>query len=84
MNRYYGKSPFFKFLRKVFKIEKPEYASFEGWDTWEEETKSTHPIGWWLTETFPDLLEKPAEWLIDPLYELRLVQDKFLTETSNR
>ena len=67
--RYYEDSKIFSLLReKVFKLNKPEYASARDWDTWEKETKKNHKIKYWLCSDLPSLLEKPAEYLIDPLY----------------
>ena len=72
MNRYYQDLPFFILLReKVFKIEKPIALEWGGWDKWNNNVKSTRPVAYWFTETLPDLLEKPAEWFIDPIYSVK-------------
>ena len=39
-------------------------------------------IGVLLTETLPDWLEKPAEWVVDPLNDLRYyVKNRYFTQT---
>lgn len=72
MNRYYANSTVSNWLRcRVFKIEKPTALPWGDWDTWRDETKAKHPIGWFFTETLPAWMEKPAEWLIDPVNNVR-------------
>ena len=67
-NRYYADSTFFNWLRsRVFKIDKPYALPWGGWDKWKKETKESRPIAYFICETLPDILEKPAEWLLDPI-----------------
>jgi hypothetical protein len=67
MSRHYSSSPFFKWVTKKFGMNKPSALGWDEWDDWNVTTKNEHPIGWFFTETVPDLLENPAKWFIDPL-----------------
>lgn len=72
MNRYYADAPFFRWLRKdVFKISKPGALEWGGWAIWNDELKAQRPFAYFMTETLPDWLEKPAEWIIDPIYAVK-------------
>jgi hypothetical protein len=72
MTRNYQDTKLFDFLRqRVFKIKKPYALEWGQWDKWRTETKRNQPLGYFVTETLPDLLEKPAEWFLDPIYDLR-------------
>lgn len=71
-SRYYSGSRFFRWLRvSVFKVAKPEALEWGGWAKWDAKTKAERPVAYFFTETLPDWLEKPAEWLIDPIYEVK-------------
>lgn len=66
MRRHYQNSTPAKWLRtKVFKIEKPYALEWGKWDDWKEETKKKHPIGFFFTETLPDIIEWIPEHSID-------------------
>lgn len=65
--RHYPGLPFFKWLRKKFNIEKPSALGWGQWDIWEQELKAQRPVAFFLTETLPEWLQKPAEWIIDPI-----------------
>lgn len=70
-SRNYADSLIFNWLRKsVFQIEKPYALPWGGWEKWNQETKSNRPFAYWITETLPDLLEKPAGLIVDPLFDL--------------
>lgn len=70
--RDYSSSPLFIWLRKrVFKIVKPYALPWGEWDKWRADTKKQHPIGWFMTETLPDLLEIPGRLTVDPFNDLR-------------
>lgn len=72
MTRHYSDLKLFRWLREsVFKIEKPYALPWGEWDRWRDETKAKYPLGWFMTETLPDILEKPAEWTVDPINDLR-------------
>lgn len=71
-SRYYQDLRLFEWLRKsVFKIDKPAALEWGGWDRWKEQTRKDHPVGYFMTETLPDWLEKPADWFIDPIYSVK-------------
>lgn len=65
--RNYSSSAPFKWLRKKLKVDKPSALPWGQWELWDNEFKSTRPVVFFLTETLPDWLEKPAEWIIDPI-----------------
>lgn len=52
-------------------MNKPSALGWDEWDEWNASTKQAHPIGWFITETLPGLLEKPAELLIDPITSVK-------------
>ena len=83
MSRYYADSKPFVWLRnKVFKIEKPYALPWGGWEKWEKEIRQTRPVAYFFCETLPDLLQKPAEWVVDPLYNARYyLRNRFFTKT---
>jgi len=58
MSRYWSETDLFYWLRKKFKIEKPVALEWGGWDIWKRETKAAHPIGYWVTETLPRIIDK--------------------------
>lgn len=83
MSRHYQDLKFFVWLRKkVFKIDKPYALPWGGWDDWEAEVKKKQPIGFFLTETFPDWLELPARKILDPIYDVKYyLRNRFVTKT---
>ena len=65
--RNYASSTPFKWLRKKLKIEKPSALPWGQWELWDEDLRTRRPIAFFLTETLPDWLEKPGEWIVDPI-----------------
>lgn len=82
-SRHYQDTWLFNWLRqRVFRIEKPRALPWGGWTKWENELKTTRPVAYFLTETLPDWLEKPAQWSVDPLYEVAYyLRNRFLRQT---
>lgn len=72
MNRYYAELPFFKWLRTKFGIKKPVALRWGEWEKWDDELKKTKPLAFFLTETFPELLEKIPKNTIDHIDNLRI------------
>lgn len=69
--RYYADAALFVWLRnKVFRLEKPYALGWGEWDIWKENTKRARPFAYFFCETLPDILEKPAEYFIDPIDDL--------------
>ena len=82
MNRYYSSSQLFVWLRKKLQIQKPQALPWGEWEQWDRELQSRRPLAFWLTETLPDWLEKPAEWLVDPVSNLKYhLRNRFVTKT---
>jgi hypothetical protein len=82
MSRYYQDLKLFVWLRKKLNVNKPYALPWGGWENWEEELKANRPVAYFLTETLPDWLEKPAEVLLDPLYNARYyLRNRFVTKT---
>ena len=82
MNRYYADAKPFVWLRKKLRIEKPTALPWGEWERWDKETKSQRPIAFWLTETLPDWLQKPAEWFVDPIDDFRYyIKNRYFDRT---
>ena len=58
MSRYWSETKLFYWLREKFGIEKPVALEWGAWSVWKRETKAAHPIGYWVTETFPRIVDK--------------------------
>ena len=70
-SRSYSETWLFVWLRKsVFKIKKPRALAWGGWAKWDDELKARRPVAYFATETLPDWLEKPAQWIVDPVYNV--------------
>lgn len=67
MNRYYSNNLFFVWLRDKLGINKPAALPWGQWQLWEDDLKARRPVAYFLTETLPEWLEKPAEWIVDPI-----------------
>lgn len=65
--RHYSSSKPFQLLRTWLKIKKPTALPFGQWTVWDDNLKKSRPIAFFFTETLPDWLEKPGEWLVDPI-----------------
>lgn len=88
MNRNYADSKIFKAIAKALNIQRPYALTWKGWNEWETKVKKERPVAYFLTDTLPKILEKPAEWLIDPILEVkyyimnRFVQKSHLIKTN--
>lgn len=82
-SRHYQDSWMFTWLRNsVFKIEKPRALAWGGWAKWDDELKAARPVAYFITETLPDWLEKPAQWTIDPIYDATYyLRNRFVRQT---
>lgn len=82
MNRYYSDSKIFRWLRAKLGVAKPYALQWGEWEDWETKLKTQHPVAFFLTETLPDWLEKPVEWVVDPLNEAKYyIQNRWVTKT---
>jgi hypothetical protein len=57
MTRYWNDRQPFSYLRKRFGIQKPFALGWNEWDEWNSTTKANHPVGWFVTETLPDVFD---------------------------
>jgi hypothetical protein len=82
-SRNYSDSQIFNWLRgSVFKIKKPYALPWGGWSKWDEELKAARPVAYFVTETLPEWLEKPAEYTIDPIYNVSYyLRNRFVRQT---
>lgn len=69
-SRHWASSPPFKYLRRWFGITKPRAAQWGEWDDWNIDTARDHPVGYWMTEKLPSILEKIPETFIDPFHNI--------------
>lgn len=82
MNRYYADSKIFNWLRTKLGVTKPYALELGKWDEWRDEFRKNKPVVFWLTETLPDLLEKPAEKIVDPLYDAKCyIRNRWITKS---
>jgi len=82
MNRYYPNSLPFRWLRKKLNIQKPLALPWGEWNDWEKNLQTQRPVAFWLTQTLPEWLEKPAELTIDPLNEFKYyLKNRFIDKT---
>lgn len=86
--RHYSSSAPFKWLREKLKIDKPSALPWGQWEVWDDDLKKARPVAYFLTETLPDWLERPGEWIVDPIDDLiyyirrRFIYRTHLLETS--
>jgi hypothetical protein len=72
MNRYYSESAPFNWLRSKLGIKKPVALRWGEWEKWDAELKKNNPVGFFLTETLPELLEKIPKNTIDHIDNVRI------------
>jgi hypothetical protein len=72
-NNYWSCSSVSKFIRDWCGApKKPEAASTDGWDAWEEDFKSNHKVVYWFTEEFLNTLQDVICWPIDKLRDIQM------------
>ena len=69
-SRYWASSRPFNAIRNWFGIQKPEAAQWGEWDDWRKATQRDFPVGYWLTEKLPHLLQKVPETVVDPFHSM--------------
>ena len=57
MSRYWSETALFDWLRGKFGIDKPVALEWGKWAEWKRDTKAAHPVGYWVTETFPRIID---------------------------
>jgi len=82
-SRSYSETWLFVWLRRsVFRVDKPRALAWGGWAKWDNELKARRPVAYFVTETLPDWLEKPAEWIVDPIYNVSYyLRNRFVRRT---
>jgi hypothetical protein len=82
MMKYLSSSRFFSHVRKHLGIEKPYALEWGGWKKWENKIRSEHPVGFFLTETLPDFLDKAWDKITSPYYSTRYyIRNRFIRKT---
>ena len=82
MTRHYAGSAPVEWLRKKLGINKPRALGWGEWENWDAALKEARPVAFFLTETLPEWLEKPAEWFVDPFSNLRYyINNRWVTKT---
>lgn len=71
MTRHYAETALFQWIRSKLNIKKPVALRWGEWEKWDDELKKNNPIGFFLTETLPELLEKIPENTIDHIDNVR-------------
>lgn len=71
MRRYFNEYKFFDWLRERFGIEKPMALELGMWQKWEDKLKAEKPVGYFLTETFPDFLDSVENFFFTPFRNIR-------------
>lgn len=61
----------FNAIRKWLKVNKPNSATMEEWNEWEENFKTNRPFAFWLTETAPDAISDAYSTLTKPFNSVR-------------
>lgn len=49
---------FGKRMGKIFGIKKPFALGLRQWSDWDEKTKKENPVGWFMSETVPDIIDR--------------------------
>lgn len=82
MNRHYSDAKIFNWLRAKLNIIKPYALPWGEWEEWENKLKKRRPVAFFLTETLPEWLEKPAEWIVDPIANVKYyIQNRWVTKS---
>lgn len=76
-------SKLFEYLRdKVFTFKKPYAASAQAWSDWYKDYEKEHPVGFWITETFPRFIERMVQHQEGHWDDLRsYISNRFITKT---
>lgn len=82
MRTYLSSSRLFRYIRRKFGIKKPYALELGRWEKWKEKTQRDHPLGYFLTETLPDLLDAIWKAITDPYYNTRYyIRNRFIRKT---
>lgn len=79
---YLSCSPLMDKVRKRLGIDKPKWAQFDEWDTWNTNTRKNYPVKWFLTETVPQFIDDVYEAITSPYYDTRYyIRNRFIRKT---
>lgn len=80
-SNYWSCSKFANWLRGTMK---PKAATGKGWNTWEQEAKSAHPVRYWLAEEGLDMIQNFIWWPIDKIYNVKYyINNRWVTRTHS-
>ena len=72
----------FRYMRKLFGIEKPLALPLGKWDEWEKNFKKQKPIVFFLTETVPDLIDTLTRYIPTPIDNIKYYyRNRFIRKT---
>jgi len=78
-SHYWTCSKFADWLRGT---AKPPSATSEGWNDWEKQAKTSHPVRWWIAEEGLNIVQKIVYWPTDKLYSIKYyVNNRWVTRT---
>ena len=81
MSNYWTCSKFADWLRGT---PKPESASSEGWDEWNEKAKAAHPFRFWLADDALDTAQKIIYSPVSFLYDIKYyINNRWVTRTHS-
>lgn len=67
-SNYWSCSKFADWLRNT---PKPKAATSQGWQDWKRQSRSQHPIRWWLAEEALDRVQSLVMYIPDKLYAVK-------------
>lgn len=81
---YLGEHKWVVALRERLGINKPEWFVFGdgSYEDWKTNTRKNHPVGWFLTETAPNWIQRAHEIITSPYYDTRYyIRNRFYRRT---
>lgn len=78
-SNYWSNSKFADFIRGTAKIR---CGTSEEWQEWEQNSKTSHPIRYWIAEEFLDKVQSTIYWPVDKLYSIKYyIVNRFVSKT---
>ena len=80
-SNYWSCSPFADWIRG---IKKGGAKTGRGWDEWEKEAKTKHPIRYWIAEEALDAVQNFIWWPVDQIYNLKYyINNRWVSRTHS-